>query len=312
MAARTPDSKLRLGRGLSSLISAPTPPAEPEGRVFFECDIEAIDPMVGQPRRRFKDDALAELAASIRESGVLQPLVVRQGDGGRYSLVAGERRLRAAKIVGLKRVPVVVRELTDTDAFAVALIENIQRADLDPIEEALAYRRLLDEYGFTQDQLAQRVGKSRPALTNSLRLLKLSEGIKVLVGDGSLSAGHARAILSVPDDLQDAFAERVTSDELSVRQAELMARELRGETPPVVDEPPTATSDETPTPPEAAAPRPATRPQSTAVKAAQRRLMERFGAKVVIQQRTSGAGSIEIHFADDEALKGLVDLLLPD
>ncbi len=286
-------SSSRLGRGLGSLIpTAPTPTAA--DAQYFYCDVERIDAMPGQPRRRFDQERLEELSTSIKESGLIQPLVVRESGEGRYELIAGERRLRASKLAGLKELPVVVREVTDSSAFALALIENIQREDLNPIEEALAYARLVEEHGFTQEDLATRVGKSRPAVANSLRLLKLSPLVRDLVSDGLLSAGHARAVLSVDDEYQAPLAERIITEGLSVRQAEELARAFKklgpGET----------RDGEAPVTPRAVV----LTPQ---LKAVQRQLMERLGAKVVLSKKASGAGSIEVHFADDDGLQSILD-----
>ena len=281
----------RLGRGLGSLIStAPTSADEAE---FFDCPLEDISPMGGQPRRHFDEERLEELAQSLRESGVIQPLVVRRNDAGGFTLIAGERRWRASKLAGLSSVPVVVRDVDDDDAFALALIENIQREDLNPIEEALAYRRLIDEHDFRQDDLAQRVGKSRSAVANALRLLKLPPVVTDLVADGFLSAGHARAVLSVDSNLQPLLAERIVTERLSVRQAEELAAEMKAESG-------------TKRPVKKTANAPELSPQ---MKAVQRRLMEHFGARVVIQRKRSGGGTLELHYADDDGLQALLDTI---
>ena len=287
----TRQGRNRLGRGLGSLISAaPAPSEEGEDTAFFECPVGDITPMSGQPRRHFDDDRLEELAQSLRESGVIQPLVVRRADEGGYTLIAGERRWRASRLAGLTHVPVVVRDVADRDAFALALIENIQREDLNPIEEALAFERLIDDHGFRQEDLAKRVGKSRSGIANSLRLLKLSAVVRDLVADGDLSAGHARAVLSVDEAIQPLLAERIITEELNVRQAEELARQMKsGESPT------TATS--TPK-------RPELTPQ---LKAVQRRLMEHFGAKVILNRKRGGAGTLELHYANDDGLQALLD-----
>lgn len=185
--------------------------------------ISKIKPNAGQPRKKFDEDALAELAASIKADGILQPIMVRKKDDG-YEIVAGERRYQAAKIAGLKEVPALVREVSDEDVFRLALIENLQRSDLSPIEEARGYKRLLEEGKLTQDQLAKAVSKSRPAVANALRLLDLPDAAQELVDEGVLSAGHARAILAAgEDEARVRLANKIVAEGLSVRQAEALA-----------------------------------------------------------------------------------------
>ncbi|MFT6395571.1 MAG: ParB family chromosome partitioning protein [Bradymonadia bacterium] len=249
--------------------------------------------MDGQPRRHFDTERLNELAQSLRETGIIQPLVVRRNDeGDGYTLIAGERRWRASQLAGLTHVPVVVREVTDRDAFALALIENIQREDLNPIEEALAFSRLIEEHEFRQEDLAQRVGKSRSGIANALRLLKLSPVVRDLVADGILSAGHARAVLSVEEDLQPLLAERIVTEQLSVRQAEDLARQMKN-----------GASAEKPA---ADSPKSELSPQ---LKSVQRKLMEHFGSRVVLNRKPNGAGSLEVHYADDAGLQALLDVI---
>ncbi len=217
--------KSALGRGLGSLI--PTGVAEDSRRDYFTCALNKIDPAEGQPRKRFDPDALAELSRSIKESGLIQPLVVRER-GGRYELIAGERRWRASQMAGLTEVPVVVKDVSDAVAFALALIENIQRQDLNPVEEALADRRLLDEFEFTQATLADQVGKSRSAIANAVRLLALPEHALELLSLGQLSSGHARALLGLDDPAQIvALADAIVSEQLTVRQIEQRVRHLK-------------------------------------------------------------------------------------
>jgi ParB family chromosome partitioning protein len=189
--------------------------------------IEEIRPDRGQPRRHFGEADLEELAASIRSKGVLLPLIVRRANDG-YVLVAGERRWRAAQKAGLRELPVMVREVSDKEAFEIALIENIQREDLNPIEEAEAFKRLIEEHGLTQEELAGRVGKDRSTVANALRLLRLPEAIKQAIVDGQLSMGHARALLAVSDegDLKKA-AEKVMAEDLSVRAVEALVHRLK-------------------------------------------------------------------------------------
>ena len=189
-----------------------------------------IEPNKEQPRKDFDDTALAELADSIREHGMLQPLLVRPMVNGRYQIVAGERRWRASRMVGLAEVPVVIREMTDTEAMELALIENLQRKDLNIIEEALGYKTLMETYGFTQEKVAQRVGKSRPVIANALRLLSLPPKVEKMVRDGQISAGHARALLPLKAAAQEKAAKAVAEGGLSVRQTEALAKKLLSET----------------------------------------------------------------------------------
>ena len=216
-------SKRGLGKGLSALI----PGAGQEvGSEVLELDVRDITPNPLQPRTDIGDDQIGELADSIRKVGVLQPIIVRP-EGASYQIIAGERRWRAAQMAGLERVPVRVMATTETEALALALIENLQREDLNPIEEARGYRRLIAEYNMTQSELADRVSKSRSAVTNALRLLDLPDDIQELLYDGRLSAGHARAILSVnEDDRRHTLARKCVDEGLSVREAESLAKLL--------------------------------------------------------------------------------------
>ncbi len=219
-----------LGKGLGALLPAPQYAAQRDD--YFLCPVAEVHPDPSQPRRYFDDTALEELVTSVREKGILQPLVVRSNpDGPGYVLIAGERRLRAATRLHLRDVPVLVKEVASEEAFELALIENIQREDLNPIEEALAYERLLAPEGMTQETLALRIGKSRSTIANALRLLKLGSELRDLVERGSLSAGHARALLSLhEEDRRKELAERVLEEQLSVRETERLARQWsRGE-----------------------------------------------------------------------------------
>ena len=212
-----------LGRGLSALI--PGAPEAGEGAEgLLEVPANAIAPNPKQPRSRFDDETLAELAASIREVGILQPIVVRRTDGG-YEVVAGERRLRAAKLAGLATVPVVLRDSEDADLLREALIENIHREDLNPIELGEAFRQLLDDLGLKQEELADRVGVSRSHIANTIRLLSLPIDVQQLVADEKLSAGHARALLALADqEAMNTLALRVVAEDLSVRETEEVVR----------------------------------------------------------------------------------------
>jgi ParB family chromosome partitioning protein len=211
-----------LGKGLSALLGDAQPPEER----LVELDIDLIDPNNHQPRTRFKQQKLQELAASIKANGVVQPIVVRRR-GLRYQLIAGERRWRAAQLAGISKIPAVVRDAADDQLLELSLIENIQREDLNPIEEAQAYHRLIEELKLTQEQVAQRVGRDRSSVTNYLRLLKLPREIQKLVEDEKLSMGHARALLALPSaQLQKEVASEITSRGLSVRDTEKMIQRL--------------------------------------------------------------------------------------
>lgn len=214
-----------LGRGLGALIDDFSAPVASEQ--VTRLPLQKIEPNPNQPRHHFDEEELQALADSIREHGVIQPLAVRETADGYYQIIAGERRWRAARLAGLQELPVVVLEADDKTVMELALIENLQRQDLNPMEEAEGYRTLMDEYGMTQEQAAQRVGKSRPAVANALRLLALPEDVAALVIDGSLSAGHARAVLSLTGEkLQKAAAQKILALRLSVRQAEAMCKRM--------------------------------------------------------------------------------------
>jgi ParB family chromosome partitioning protein len=214
-----------LGRGLGALI----PPRSVEGdghSAFQELPIGAISPNRRQPRTQFDEEAMAALTASVRELGVLQPVLVRATGGGAYELIAGERRWRAAKRAGLSLVPAIVRTVDDTTSLEQALVENVQREDLNPLDEAAAYQQLLEDFHLTHDELASRVGKSRAAISNTLRLFQLPPTVQRMVADGRLTAGHARALLTTPDRAyQETLAQRVVTDGMSVRAVEEAARQ---------------------------------------------------------------------------------------
>lgn len=225
-----------LGRGLGALI--PTEVVQDQGSSLLELPVSAIKPNSYQPRSHFDEDALASLTASVRELGVLQPVLVRQASGdGAYELIAGERRWRAAKRAGLQTIPALVRTATDADSLEQALVENLHREDLNPLEEAAAYQQLIEDFKLTHDELATRVGKSRAAISNTLRLFQLPPGIQRLVAEGQLSAGHARALLGTPDRAyQESLARRAVNEGLSVRTVEEAIR-ARGEAPAAPSEP---------------------------------------------------------------------------
>ncbi len=221
-------TELGLGRGLNALLGDPDLPEQNEGSVSLP--ISQVEPGLNQPRKRFDEEALSDLAESIRVHGIIQPLTVRRLASGYYQIIAGERRWRAAKAAGLREVPAVIIEADDRKVMELGLIENLQREDLNPAEEARGYRTLMEEYGLTQEQVARQMGKSRPAITNTLRLLALPDEVMKLVEENALSAGHARAILGAPTAaLQKEAAARVVKEQLSVRQTEALIRSLQKE-----------------------------------------------------------------------------------
>lgn len=224
MAGKKPSG---LGRGLGALLGDDVMNSQQSGALTLP--ISQVEPCSGQPRKHFDPAALEELAESIRLHGIIQPLTVRKLSSGYYQIIAGERRWRAARLAGLQEVPVVVVEADDRTAAELAMIENLQREDLNPMEEAAGYQTLIQSYHMTQEEAAARVGKSRSAVANALRLLSLTPGVKTLVEEGSLSAGHARALLPLSPALQQRAAEAVVSGGLSVRQTEALAKRLAAE-----------------------------------------------------------------------------------
>lgn len=214
--------KKGLGRGLDALISSANTLEEAKNSVV-ELKINDIDPNTKQPRKTFDQERLEALAESIKEHGVVQPIIVKT-EGSRYIIVAGERRWRAAKLAGLKTVPAIVKDLTSREVMEIALIENLQREDLNPVEEAEAYQRLIEEYSLTQEEVAKLVGKSRTAIANSVRLLSLSKEIKEMITDGRLTSGHARALITVSDGRKQlSLANQIVEKGLNVREAEKLA-----------------------------------------------------------------------------------------
>lgn len=214
-------AKKRLGKGMDALFFESDEERISSSSVANTLRISEIEPNKSQPRTDFDDEAIVSLADSIRQHGVLQPILVRPLSTGGYQIVAGERRWRAARMVGLSEVPVLIKEMSDFETMQVALIENLQREDLNPIEEALGYEKLMSKYSMTQEQVAEAMGKSRPAIANSLRLLKLDDETQKMVKDGDLSAGHAKALAGVDDlMLRQELANKTVSDKLSVRQLE--------------------------------------------------------------------------------------------
>lgn len=226
-----------LGKGLSALIPDLDTP-QTEGEKLIEVDLEDIFPNRYQPRKHFKENELVELADSVKEKGILQPLLVRKADTG-YELIAGERRFRASKMAGLNRVPVLVKDITDIEMLEISIIENIQREDINPVEEANAYKRLMEEFSLTQEEIAKRVGKSRPAIANFLRLLKLPSIIKDAIEDETISTGHARALLSLSEvEKQRKAFEEILAKGLSVRETEALVKKLNDDKPKIEEKKP--------------------------------------------------------------------------
>ena len=220
--------ELGLGRGLNSLLGDPGLSEQTSGSVTLP--ISQVEPGLNQPRKRFDPESLEDLAQSIRQHGIIQPLTVRRLSSGYYQIIAGERRWRAAKQAGLVEVPAIIIEADDRKVMELGLIENLQRENLNPAEEARGYQILMEEYGLTQEQVAERMGKSRPAITNTLRLLSLAEEVLTMLEEGVLSAGHARALLPLPTPkLQLEAAKKVVSEGLSVRQTESLVKALQKE-----------------------------------------------------------------------------------
>lgn len=219
-----------LGKGLDALLGDEFT-NEPEVKSSLFLPISQVESCAAQPRKQFDPDALADLADSIRQHGIIQPLTVRKLQSGYYQIIAGERRWRAARMAGLRQVPVVVIEADDRKAMELAMIENLQREDLNPMEEAEGYRTLMEQYGLTQEETSQRVGKSRSAVANALRLLHLSDEVRALVEEGKLSGGHARALVPLTAELQKKAAAVIIKDDLSVRQTELLVKKLTADKP---------------------------------------------------------------------------------
>ena len=276
-----------LGKGLGALMGDVSLQSQEGGSVTLP--LAQIQPGLDQPRKHFDQDSLAELADSIREHGILQPLTVRRLSSGYYQIIAGERRWRAAKEAGLTTVPALIIEADDRKVMELALIENLQREDLNPVEEALGYETLIREYGLTQDGVARRMGKSRPAVANALRLLTLPPRARALLEEGKLSAGHARAVLAAPAPVQEALAEQIVREGLSVRQAEQLAKKLAAKKPPKA--------------------RPAADPQAALyLRDAEKSLSGRLGRRVRILPGRK-KGRVELEYYNEEDLEALLALL---
>ena len=299
--------KAGLGKGLDSLIPASSHKDHVGGEkqknsrvvetvvekvvekpVEIKVKLSQVEPNRKQPRKKFDEDALHELSESIRQFGIIQPLVVQKREDY-YEIIAGERRWRAAKMLGLKEVPVIIKDYTDQETVEISLIENIQRENLNPIEEAIAYKRLLDEFHLKQDEVAERVSKSRTAVTNSIRLLKLDERVQQMVIDEMLTSGHVRTLLSLDDqELQYQTAMRIFDEKLSVRETEKLIKNLLN-------------------------PKPQQEKKELLNKAIYQQLEERMkevlGAKVSINRKSEHKGRIEIEYYSDEELERIMDLI---
>lgn len=293
----TAKKKTGLGRGLNTLIpSAPVKETETEKILKKDEQIKSevmvpilkVEPNPDQPRRQFDEDALQELADSIKQYGILQPLIVKKHDKF-YEIIAGERRWRAAKLAGLKEVPVLIRDYTENEIVEIALIENIQREDLNPIEEALAYKRLMEEFSLKQDQVAAKVSKSRAAITNSLRLLKLDSRVQNLLSEEMISTGHARALLAIIDpDQQYEIAMKVFDEKLSVREIEKLVKQLARK--------------------KKESPKEDNKVHEFLFANMEESLKQALGSKVNIKNKNN-KGKIEIEYYSKEELDRLVDML---
>ena len=293
-----------LGKGLDSLIPDTGKVAEKEKKVKvvekvvekeeekpteIKLKINEVEPNRNQPRQKFDEEALQELAESIRQFGVLQPLIVQKRKDY-YEIIAGERRWRAAKLAGLKEVPVVIRDMSEQEIMEISLIENIQRENLNPIEEAAAYKKLLEEFGLKQEEVAERVAKSRTAVTNSMRLLKLDERVQQMVIDGMLTTGHARALLAIEDpEVQFQTAVRVYNEKMSVRDVEKLVKNQDRKIPEKKQEDPQ---------------------QQAVFHDLEERMKLALGTKVSINRKDQKKGKIEIEYYSMEDLERLMDILM--
>ena len=284
-----------LGRGLSALLSEASPVAT-ANEELREVDIDLIEPNNVQPRTRFDETQLEELAQSIKANGVVQPILVRKTNGGRYQIVAGERRWRAAQRAGLQRIPSVIRDVPDDKMLELALIENIQRQELNAIEEAYAYKRLIETFNLTQETVAQRVGRDRTFVTNYLRLLRLPEDIQLLVEENKLSMGHARALLGIDDaDKQREIARSIIDRNLSVRDTERTVKRV------VAGGESNATASSTTT----------EKVSDANTRAAESKLRRRLGTQVHILPNQSGVGGkIEVQYYNESDLQRVYELIM--
>ena len=275
-----------LGRGLESLFEDAAPSFESDTRIET-LPLREIEPDPGQPRKTFDDETLAELSASIAEHGLLQPIAVRPKPSGGYLIVAGERRWRASRMAGLTEVPVIVKDVTDEQAMELALVENLQREDLDPVEEAAGIRELMTRCDLTQEQAARKLGKSRSALANSLRLLSLPETVLELLKSGFITIGHAKVVLGLPTpELQEEAAQMIADNQLNVRQAEALCKKLAKPAKAPV-----------------AAPLPSALPVEV-----EESLKQALGSEVRVAYH-DGKGKLTVHFYSDDQLKAFANLL---
>ena len=283
--------KKGLGKGLDSLIpdnkSIKSVAEEKAGVQTMK--INEVEPNRDQPRKNFDEDALLELSDSIKQFGVLQPLLVRKRKDY-YEIIAGERRWRAAKLAGVKEVPVIVKEYTDQEILEIGLIENIQRENLNPIEEAIAFKRLLEEFNLKQDEVAERVSKSRTAVTNSMRLLKLSDKVQQMIIDDMISTGHARALLAIDDpELQYTLANKIFDEKLSVRETEKLVKEIKNPKKPKEKK---------------------VMENAFIYQDLEEKMKGVFGTKVSIASKGKGKGKIEIEYYSDDELEHLFDMMM--
>ena len=292
-----PIKKKGLGKGLDSLIPdnksiksvTPDKSAEAKKAGVQTMKINEVEPNRDQPRKNFDEDALLELSDSIKQFGVLQPLLVRKRKDY-YEIIAGERRWRAAKIAGVKEVPVIVKEYTDQEILEIGLIENIQRENLNPIEEAIAFKRLLEEFNLKQDEVAERVSKSRTAVTNSMRLLKLSDKVQQMIIDDMISTGHARALLAIDDpELQYTLANKIFDEKLSVRETEKLVKEIKNPKKPKEKK---------------------VMESAFIYQDLEEKMKGVFGTKVSIASKGKGKGKIEIEYYSDDELEHLFDMMM--
>ena len=276
-----------LGRGLESLFEDVSPSFEPDNAKIETLPLREIEPDPDQPRKTFDDETLAELASSIAEHGLIQPIAVRPKVSGGYLIVAGERRWRACRMAGLTEAPVVVKDVTDEQAMEIALVENLQREDLDPVEEAMGIRELMTRCDLTQEQAARKLGKSRSALANSLRLLSLPETVLELLKSGFITIGHAKVVLGLPTpELQEEAAQMIADNQLNVRQAEALCKKLAKPAKEPV-----------------AAPLPSALPVEV-----EESLKQALGSEVRVAYH-DGKGKLTVHFYSDDQLKAFANLL---
>ncbi|MCL2349988.1 MAG: ParB/RepB/Spo0J family partition protein [Defluviitaleaceae bacterium] len=287
-----------LGKGLDALISHAETAAD--GQDVIEANIKSVKPNADQPRKYFKQPEIDELAASIKEFGIIQPLIVKKDSGSNdYIIIAGERRWRAANAAGLEVVPVIVRDYSEMEILGIALIENIQREDLNPIEEAMCYKRLNEEFGMTQEQIATKIGKSRSHITNSIRVLRLDERVLAFIAEEKLSMGHAKALLSVEnDDRQTAFAQKMIDEGMNVRQAEELVRTETSKN----------AENEAAAKKEAAT---ASAPRETISSHFQKELRSVLGTRINIKENKAGngGGKIEINYFSADDLTRIVEII---